>query len=222
VPYSYLGNMGMLSAFGTMHALFHRLGASRLERTICGGQNLGLQQLVGSAWTDPEHMADARLLIVWGMDPISTSVHTWDIIHRAMQKGARLVVIDPYRSRTAARAHRHLRVRPGTDGALALGLLHVILGEGLEDGDYVARHASGIEALRAQVAAWTPEAAARKNFGVSAKDLTPAQAARLAAIVPKPLSWRAARPGPYVQRRSGAINRNARAVRREGLTDCVL
>ena len=66
------------------------------------------------------------------------------------------------------------------------------------------------------------EAAARKNFGVSAKDLTPAQAARLAAIVPKPLAWRAAKPGPYVQRRSGAINRNARAVRREGLTDCVL
>jgi anaerobic selenocysteine-containing dehydrogenase len=170
LPYSYLGNMGTLTAFGTMHALFHRLGASRLERTVCGGQNAFLRELVGVPWTDPEHMVDARLIVVWGMDPISTSVHTWDLIQRARRNGARLIVVDPYRSRTASRADRHLRLRPGTDGALALGVLHVILREGLEDRDYVARYTTGIDELRAHVAAWTPEATAQAT-GLSADEV---------------------------------------------------
>jgi anaerobic selenocysteine-containing dehydrogenase len=163
LPYSYLGSMGLLNAFGTMHALFHRLGASRLERTICGGQRAGLDALVGVSWTDPEHIADARLVLVWGMDPVSTSVHTWDFIARARRRGARLVVVDPYRSRTAERADLHLRPRPGTDGALALGMLHVILRDGLEDAAYLARHATGLPELRAHVASWTPAAAARET-----------------------------------------------------------
>ncbi len=162
--------MGLLTAFGTMHALFHRLGASRLERTICGGQRAGLEQLVGAPCTDPEHMAGARLILLWGMDPISTSVHTWDIVQRARRNGARLVVIDPYRSRTAARADVHLRVRPGTDGALALGLMHVILRDGLEDREYVTRHTTGIELLREQVAPWPPQAAAGTT-GVAADEI---------------------------------------------------
>lgn len=73
LPYSYLGSMGTLTAFGTLHALFHRLGATRLERTVCGGQNAGLTGLVGATWTDPEHMAGARLIVVWGMDMVSAS-----------------------------------------------------------------------------------------------------------------------------------------------------
>ena len=105
------------------------------------------------------------------MDPVSTSIHTWDLIARARRRhGARLVVVDPYRSRTAERADQHLRIRPGTDGALALGLLHVIFREGLEDADYLARHATGVEALRTHVAPWTPERAAAET-GLDAADV---------------------------------------------------
>ena len=160
LPYSYLGSMGTLVAFGTMHAVFHQLGASRLERTICGGQNVALTRLTGATWTDPENLADARLVIVWGMDPISTSNHTWDFIRRARERGARLIVIDPYKSRTAARADEHVRPHPGTDAALALGMLHVIFRDGLEDADYIARHTSGVELLREQAKPWTPDAVA--------------------------------------------------------------
>lgn len=157
LPYSYLGSMGVLSAFGTMHALFHRLGASRLERTICGGQNNGLRNLVGTMWTDPEQLENARLIVAWGIDPISTTVHTWSFMQRALQSGARLVVIDPYRSRTAARADTHIQPYPGTDGALALGMLHVIFRDGLEDTDYLLRYTTDDADLRAEVAVWTPE-----------------------------------------------------------------
>ncbi|HUF91149.1 MAG TPA: molybdopterin-dependent oxidoreductase [Candidatus Limnocylindria bacterium] len=157
LPYSYLGSMGVLSALGTMHALFHRLGATRLERTICGGQDAGLRALVGAAFTDPENLDGARLVIAWGIDLVSTSIHTWDIVNRARARGARLVVVDPYRSRTAAQADVHVRLHAGTDGALALGLLHVIFRERLEDTDYLERYASGVTELRAAVAEWTPE-----------------------------------------------------------------
>ncbi len=86
---------------------------------------------MGPTWTDPEHVVDARLILVWGMDPISTSVHTWSLIRRARERGARLVVIDPYRSRTATQADLHIRILPGTDGALALGMLYIILRAGV-------------------------------------------------------------------------------------------
>ena len=197
LPYSYLGSMGTLSAFGTMHAVFHRLGATRLERTICGGQRTALSALVGATFFDPEQLPQARLLLVWGMDPISTSIHTWDLLQRARKAGARLVVIDPYRSRTAERADLHLRPRPGTDGALALGMLHVILRDGLEDADYLARHASGLDALRAAVAAWTPEAAAAET-GLDASEIA-ALAREYAATRPA-----AIRVGIGMQRAAGA------------------
>ena len=161
LPYSYLGSMGSLSAFGTMHALFHRLGATRLERTICGGQNQGLTALVGATWTDPENIEHARLIVAWGIDLVSTSIHTWDIVQRARRCGARLVVIDPYRSRTAERADLHVPIRPGTDGALALGMLHVIFREGLQDRDYIGRFTTGVESLESLIGPWTPQAAAR-------------------------------------------------------------
>jgi anaerobic selenocysteine-containing dehydrogenase len=83
LPYSYLGSMGTLSTGGTLSALFHRLGATRLERTICDGQNFGLRALVGQVAFDPEEMEHARLIVLWGIDPISKTVHTWDIIHLA-------------------------------------------------------------------------------------------------------------------------------------------
>ena len=157
LPYSYFGSMGVLSGLGTMEALFRRLGASDLERTICGGQRVGLTTLVGEMTNDPESLVEARLIVAWGFNLVQSSVHTWEIVRAAQRRGARLVVVDPYRSRTAQQADTHLAVYPGTDGALALGMLHVILEEGLEDADYVARYTSGVEELRAHVAEWTPE-----------------------------------------------------------------
>jgi anaerobic selenocysteine-containing dehydrogenase len=157
LPYSYLGSMGTLSTGGTLSALFHRLGATRLERTVCGGPMFGLSGLVGRPGFEPEDMEHARLIVLWGIDPISKTVHTWDIIHRARQRGARVVVVDPYRSRTADRADEHLPIYPGTDGALALGAIHVIVRDHLEDADYIDRYTTGFDALRAHVSAWTPE-----------------------------------------------------------------
>ncbi len=157
LPYSYLGSMGTLSTGGTLDALFQRLGASRLERTICGGQGSALRALVGPLGFDPEEMEHARLIVLWGIDPISKTVHTWDVIERARRRGAKLLVIDPYRSRSARRADQQLAIYPGTDGALALGAMHIVLRDGLEDADYIARYTTGIAALRDHVAEWSPD-----------------------------------------------------------------
>ena len=155
LPYSYLGSMGVLSAFGTMDAFFARLGATNLERTICGGQRDGLAGFMGIGYTDPERIQDSELIVVWGMDPVSTSIHTWDLIRRARKKGAFMVVVDPYRSRTAQRADLHVQLNPGTDAALALAMMHQILAENLADEDYVARFTNGIDGLRDAVVPWT-------------------------------------------------------------------
>ena len=169
--YSYLGSMGLLDAFGTTEALFNRLGASRLERSICGPQWFALSGLTQWPWTDPEHLPDAAQIVVWGMDPVSTSIHTWDLIRAARRDhGAELVVVDPYRSRTARHADVHLRPHPGTDGALAMAIGHVILAEGLEDADHIASNTTGVEAYRAAVEAWTPERASAET-SVPADDI---------------------------------------------------
>ncbi|HUC32055.1 MAG TPA: molybdopterin-dependent oxidoreductase [Ilumatobacteraceae bacterium] len=157
--YSYLGSMGMLDAFGTTQALFNRLGATRLERSICGPQVFALTGITGVQWTDSENLPDARTIVVWGMDPLSTSIHTWELIRKARKNGAMLIVVDPYRSRTAARADIHVRPHPGTDGAVALAIGHVIVRDGLDDHDYVAAHTTDVEAYREAVADWTPERA---------------------------------------------------------------
>ena len=172
LPYSYLGSMGLLDAFGTMQALFSRLGATRLERSICGPQGFALAALTRYPWSDPENLPDATTVVVWGMDPVSTSIHTWELIRRARRgNGAKLVVVDPYRSRTAAYADVHLRPHAGTDGALALAVGHVILRDGLHDADFIATRTSDIDAYRAAVEPWTPERAAVET-GVSADDIT--------------------------------------------------
>ena len=109
-----------------------RLGASNLERSICGPQLFTLMGVTGGAASDPEHLPDAELVVVWGMDPVSTSIHTWELIRQARKRnGARLVVVDPYVSRTARYADVHLRPHPGTDGALALAVAHVIFRDDL-------------------------------------------------------------------------------------------
>jgi anaerobic selenocysteine-containing dehydrogenase len=168
--YSYLGSMGVLDAFGTMQALFNRLGATRLERSICGPQWFALSAATQWPWSDPENLPDARLVVVWGMDPVSTSIHTWELIRRARKNGARLIVVDPYRSRTARYADVHLRPHVGTDGALALAMANVIIADGLADDGYIDEWTTGFDAYRAAVAEWTPERASAET-GIVADDI---------------------------------------------------
>ncbi|HEY7625793.1 MAG TPA: molybdopterin-dependent oxidoreductase [Ilumatobacteraceae bacterium] len=169
--YSYLGSMGLLDAFGTMQALFNRLGATQLERSICGPQWFALSGLTAWPWSDPENLPEAETVVVWGMDPVSTSIHTWELIRQARKRNdAKLVVVDPYRSRTAAYADIHLRPHAGTDGALALAIGHVIVRDGLHDADYVRENTSDFDDYRRAVEQWTPERAAAET-GVPADDI---------------------------------------------------
>jgi anaerobic selenocysteine-containing dehydrogenase len=151
---------------------FHRLGASRLDRTICseaGGE--GLKSVVGAKLgTEPEQFRHSRLIIAWGANIHGNNVHLWPFIEEARRQGARLVVIDPYRTRTAACADWYLPVNPGTDVALALGLMHVLIGENLYDADFVARHTVGFAALRERVREYPPERVAAWT-GIAAADI---------------------------------------------------
>ncbi|MBA3321505.1 MAG: molybdopterin-dependent oxidoreductase, partial [Pyrinomonadaceae bacterium] len=159
LPYSYCGTMGLVQSESMDRRFFHRLGASLLDRTICASAgSAGYDATLGAKLgTDPEQFADARLIILWGTNTITSNVHLWPFILEAKHKGARLVAIDPRRTRTADQCDEHVALRPGTDAAFALGLMHVIFAEGLEDRDYLEKHAIGAEELRAQVRAYTPE-----------------------------------------------------------------
>jgi molybdopterin guanine dinucleotide-containing S/N-oxide reductase-like protein len=171
LPYSYAGTIGVLG-YGSMdRRFFHRLGGSQLDRTICseaGGVawNLVYGKKLG---TPTEDFRLAKLILAWGANIHGNNVHLWPMVEQARRSGARLIVIDPYRTRTAALADWHIAIRPGTDGALALGLMHVILNEGLEDRAYIAEMTHGFERLAerareytpARVAAWTGMTAAQ-------------------------------------------------------------
>ena len=162
LPYSYAGNMGLLG-FGSMdRRFFNALGASQLERTICASAGAaGLKSVVGgSVGFDPEAIVHSRYIVAWGGNIVSSNVHLWPFVEEARRRGARLVVIDPFRSRTAELADQHVAPLPGTDGALALGMMHVIFRDGLTDEDYIARYTLGAEALRARAGEWTPQRAA--------------------------------------------------------------
>ena len=151
LPYSYAGTIGKLG-YGSMdRRFFHRLGASQLDRTICSeAGGVALKSVYGiKLGTPPQDFAHAGLIIAWGANVHGNNVHLWPFIEEARRKGAKLVVIDPYRTRTAALADEHLVINPGTDAALALGMMHVILSMGLEDREYVARCTTGFDALRA-------------------------------------------------------------------------
>ena len=158
LPYSYAGTIGQLG-YGSMdRRFFHRLGASQLDRTICasaGGEAL-LSVYGRKLGTDTEHFHHARLIIAWGANVHSNNIHLWPQIEQARRNGARLVVIDPYQTRTAQLADLHVAPHPGTDTALALGLMHVILRDGLEDREWTAENTHGLPALREHVAAYTP------------------------------------------------------------------
>jgi anaerobic selenocysteine-containing dehydrogenase len=159
LPYSYAGTIGQLG-FGSMdRRFFHRLGACQLDRTICS-------EAGGEAWklvygkklgTPPEDYRLANLVLAWGANIHGNNVHLWPMIEQSRRTGGRLIVIDPYRTRTAALADWHIAIRPGTDGALALGMMQVILNEGLEDREFIAERTHGFEGLAERVKEYTPE-----------------------------------------------------------------
>jgi anaerobic selenocysteine-containing dehydrogenase len=159
LPYSYAGNMGLLS-YGSMdRRFFHALGASLLDRTICASAgSFGYRATIGrSIGFDPEAVVNARLIVAWGANIVSSNVHLWPFIEEARRRGARLLTVDPYRSRTAERSDTHLALLPGTDAALALGMMHLIFRDGLADRDYLARYTIGAGELEARAREWTPE-----------------------------------------------------------------
>lgn len=158
LQYSYAGTMGLLQGEGMAQRFFHRLGATQLGRTICASAGKhGLQYTLGRGiGMDPLDFEHARLIWLWGTNTLTSNLHLWPVIQRARKAGAKVVVIDPIRTRTARAADEWLPIRPGTDAALALGLMHVLIGEDLVDHDSIARGTVGFEQLRARAAEWSP------------------------------------------------------------------
>ncbi len=173
VPYSYAGTMGQVQGEGMAARFFHRLGASHLERTICasaGGEGL-IQTLGGKVGMKVEHFADAQLIVIWGSNSIGSNLHFWRLAQQAKRNGARLVCIDPRRSETAEKCHEHIALRPGTDAALALALMHQLITHDWLDHDYIAQHTLGWEALRERALQWPPERAA-EVCGIPVQQIT--------------------------------------------------
>jgi len=159
LPYSYAGTMGLLNGSGMDRRFFHRLGASRLDRTICSSAGAaGLTKTLGLRYgTEPEQFRHSKLIIAWGASILNTNVHLWPFIVEARRNGARFYVIDPVRTRTAQLADKHFPIFPGSDLALALGLMHVIIGDKLYDADYVAQYTEGFDAMARRAAEYSPE-----------------------------------------------------------------
>ena len=158
LPYSYAGTMGLVQGESMAQRFFHQLGASLLDRTICATAGAtGYRYTVGaSIGTDMEQFQDAKLIIIWGGNPIASNLHFWTRAMAAKRSGAKLIAIDPYRSLTAEKCHQHIAPLPGTDAALALGLMHVLVAEDLLDHEYIADYTLGYEELKQRVAEWTP------------------------------------------------------------------
>jgi anaerobic selenocysteine-containing dehydrogenase len=159
LPYSYGGTMGFLNGSGMDRRFFHRLGASRLDRTICAtAGGVGLTKTLGFRYgTEPEQFRRSKLIIAWGANILGTNVHLWPFIVEARRNGARFYTIDPVRNRTGRASDKHFAIFPGTDLALALGLMHIIIAEKLYDEDYVANYTNGFEALARRAGEYPPE-----------------------------------------------------------------
>jgi anaerobic selenocysteine-containing dehydrogenase len=217
LPYSYAGTMGLLNGGGMDRRFFHRLGASRLDRTICssaGGE--GLTQTLGFKYgTEPEQFRHSKLIIAWGANVLATNVHLWPFIVEARRNGARFYTIDPVHNRTGKLADKHFAIYPGSDLALALGLMHVIIGENLHDAEYVANYTHGFDALTQRAREYPPErveqltgiaredvvslareyattrpAAIRLNYGIQRSERGGAATRAIAALPALVGSWR--------------------------------
>jgi anaerobic selenocysteine-containing dehydrogenase len=163
LPLSYAGTMGMVQYSSMDRRFFHRLGATLLDRTLCStaGKSGIKATLGGSVGMDPERFVDSKLIILWGANPIVSNLHLWSRVQKAKRHGAKVIAIDPYKSLSAEKCSQHLALLPGTDGALALGIMNVLIADGLIDLDYLARHTLGFEQLAERVKQYTPEWAAR-------------------------------------------------------------
>jgi len=163
LPYSYAGTMGLLQYCSMDRRFFHRLGASLLDRTICSSAGkAGYAATIGaSIGTDLEQFENAKLIVIWGSNPIVSNLHLWSRVQEAKRRGAKLIAIDPYRSQTAEKCHVHLAPLPGTDAALALGVMNVLVAEDLLDHDYIARYTLGFEQLAERVREYPPQRVAQ-------------------------------------------------------------
>lgn len=175
LPYSYAGTIGQLG-YGSMdRRFFHQLGASQLDRTICASAGTAAMNSVYGTrlGPEPQSFVHAKLIVAWGANLHGNSIHLWPFVEQARRNGARLVVIDPYQTKTARLADQHLPIRPGTDTALAMGMMHIILRDGLQDRDYIQQCTHGFEALRERVMAgeYSPECVADIT-GLSAQTIT--------------------------------------------------
>ena len=172
LPYSFGGTLGALNGASMDRRFFHRLGASQLDRAICSAAGeAGLESVVGvKLGTEPEQFRHSKYIVAWAANIHGNNVHLWPFITEARRKGAKFVVIDPYRTRTAQCADWYLPINPGTDAALALGMMHVIIGENLHDADYVSKYTIGFEQLRERVKEYPPERVAQWT-GIAADDI---------------------------------------------------
>lgn len=162
LPYSYAGTMGLVQGESMAARFFHRLGGSRLDRTICASAGAAALTATygGKVGMHVEDYARAKLILIWGSNSIASNLHFWSFAQQARRAGARLVCIDPRRTETADKCHEHLALRPGTDGALALALMHELITHGWLDHDYIERHVDGWPALRERALQWPPARAA--------------------------------------------------------------
>lgn len=172
LPYSYLGNQGVLQGLNTGDAFFHKLGATVCERSFCGeGSATAYMLTLGpTGGVDPESFVHAKFIIIWACNTLSTNLHHWPFINEARERGAKVVVIDSYRSRTARQADWHIMPRPGTDGALAMAMINTIIEEGLADDDYVEKYTVGFEELSERASTRTPEWA-EEITGIKAEEI---------------------------------------------------
>jgi len=163
LPLSYAGTMGMVQYSSMDRRFFHRLGASLLDRTLCSSAGkAGIKAtLGGSVGMDPERFDESKLILLWGANPVVSNLHLWSRVQEAKRRGAKVIAIDPYLSLSAEKCTQHVALLPGTDGALALGMMHVLIAENLVDRDYIARHTLGFEQLAERVRLYPPEWTAR-------------------------------------------------------------
>ncbi|HEY1735605.1 MAG TPA: molybdopterin oxidoreductase family protein [Methylovirgula sp.] len=198
LPYNYLGNEGIVQGLTVGDAFFNKLGATVAEKTFCGSGSCTAWLLtVGPTnGTDPMSFAHSKYIIIWGCNSVSTNIHHWHVVKEAQRHGAKVVVIDPYRSRTAKEADWHIMPKPGTDGALAMAMIHCIINGNLIDSDYIERHTVGFDELKERAASFTPEYA-ESICGVPAADI------RMLAHEYATTRNAALRPGVAVERSAG-------------------
>jgi anaerobic selenocysteine-containing dehydrogenase len=174
LPYSYCGTMGKLQSSSLDRRFFHRLGASRLDRTICStAGGVGYEYTIGRrVGADPLAVPKCQFIVNWGSNTVNTNSHLWSLMIEARRNGATIVTVDPYKSPTARRSDWHIQPRPGTDAALALGLMHVIWRDGLQDDDYLARGTVGADRLRERVLSEYPPDRVEAITGVDVDTIT--------------------------------------------------